>query len=732
MKRFTAIFVVFLIAFSSMTVNVSAATPVISIENTQADAGKTVILDVVIKDNPGISGLYLRLRYDSPLKLISVKDKGIIKGKYFSSSTDTVPYVLSWDNSVSGNNNYANGILAQLEFSVPKHTPDGVYNVSISYEEGDIFNAALDNVSFVIINGSITVGTQYIFEDTDDMYRSGEYFFFTEGKAVGDIVRSCGPGSYVTDAYGKKNESMLLAGGDTLYFPDNSRYICILRGDNDSDGRITAADARFALRCSVGLETAEKWQLMTCDVDSADGITAADARLILRASVGLENADNWVLRPKWNVVNISSDSEFADKPIKTPASQYNAAGHYVTEQLKKFVTFVDISEYKIRYDDGKVFIKEFINVVPELFYVVNSVKVSSDNGLIEHMEFTFIDNAREKVKEYNTLLSDISEKADESWSDLQKILFFHDYICINFSYDKDLNIYDAYSMLKNGKGVCQAYTLLMKALLQTHSIEAKYVTSERMQHGWNLVKLDSRWYHVDVTWDDMERDVFGHALHENILLSDDAIEDNGHKDWYCFGGNESCTDKTYDNYFWMDVTSPFVCLDNKWYYIDEYESGYAVYNWTGGGKHVIKKSLFSKWTGFMGFSLSDCYSSLCVYDDKLLYNTDNTVVSFDPVSGERRILYYENTSKQIFGMRVNDGIYINLASSATANGVFAISFMYQGDCDNDSRITGKDYAAVIKYLAGHKNTINTRNADFDFNGNLNQKDAEALRKFIVN
>ncbi|MBR5162561.1 MAG: hypothetical protein IKW79_00905, partial [Schwartzia sp.] len=54
------------------------------------------------------------------------------------------------------------------------------------------------------------------------------------------------------------------------------------------DGKITAADARFALRVAVELETPNEWQLKACLVSGGDAVTAADARLILRAAVGLE------------------------------------------------------------------------------------------------------------------------------------------------------------------------------------------------------------------------------------------------------------------------------------------------------------------------------------------------------------------------------------------------------------------------------------------------------------
>lgn len=61
-------------------------------------------------------------------------------------------------------------------------------------------------------------------------------------------------------------------------------------GDVDNDKKISAADARLALRCSVGLEKYEKGSkpFRACDVDKDGIVSSSDARMILRVSVGLE------------------------------------------------------------------------------------------------------------------------------------------------------------------------------------------------------------------------------------------------------------------------------------------------------------------------------------------------------------------------------------------------------------------------------------------------------------
>ena len=62
----------------------------------------------------------------------------------------------------------------------------------------------------------------------------------------------------------------------------------LMLGDIDSDGQVTSADARLALRYAVELQTLSRVQKLAADVDRNRQITSADARAILRHAVDLE------------------------------------------------------------------------------------------------------------------------------------------------------------------------------------------------------------------------------------------------------------------------------------------------------------------------------------------------------------------------------------------------------------------------------------------------------------
>ena len=88
----------------------------------------------------------------------------------------------------------------------------------------------------------------------------------------------------------KKLLSFLLAAAMllTALFSLSASAAFVMRGDVDNDGRISSADARLALRGSVGLETLTADFLTRADVDANGAVESSDARTILRTSVSLD------------------------------------------------------------------------------------------------------------------------------------------------------------------------------------------------------------------------------------------------------------------------------------------------------------------------------------------------------------------------------------------------------------------------------------------------------------
>lgn len=62
-----------------------------------------------------------------------------------------------------------------------------------------------------------------------------------------------------------------------------------MKGDLNGDNKVTAADARFALRFAAKIDEPNNAQLMVADIDRNGTISAADARKILRVAARLDS-----------------------------------------------------------------------------------------------------------------------------------------------------------------------------------------------------------------------------------------------------------------------------------------------------------------------------------------------------------------------------------------------------------------------------------------------------------
>ena len=107
-------------------------------------------------------------------------------------------------------------------------------------------------------------------------------------------------GAVVKDVSGNEitdTENVRLGSGMTVELPDGTEYTIVVKGDLDSNGAVSASDARLVLRAAVGLENnAADWFRQAGNLVQDEGeqkLTASDARQILRGAVNLENKDEW-------------------------------------------------------------------------------------------------------------------------------------------------------------------------------------------------------------------------------------------------------------------------------------------------------------------------------------------------------------------------------------------------------------------------------------------------------
>ncbi len=211
-----------------------------------------------------------------------------------------------------------------------------------------------------------------------------------------------------------------------------------------------------------------------------------------------------------------------------------------------------INDTPMLYDvSGTVYISK-INDNQYEIYPVYRVKKPDETNLFSTSDS--VENA----------IDDILAQVSDEMTDLEKILAVHDYMCTHYEYDYTYSYYYANEFFKYKRGVCNAYTLAFKYIMDRIGIECYSVTSEKMNHAWNIVCVDGNYYHIDVTWDEGSWDQFGRAKHPYFMLSDEAMSDSEHKH-YGWSGSIKATDTKYDSYVWSGFNSPMQYYDGYWY-----------------------------------------------------------------------------------------------------------------------------------------------------------------------
>jgi len=296
-------------------------------------------------------------------------------------------------------------------------------------------------------------------------------------------------------------------------------------------------------------------------------------------------------------VELYSAGGFAE-PISLPQTYATQSfEEFIVEQLMAQTEMISLTSYDLLYEEEfKPLYQEVLNRHPELFNVDSSFRRAvkeTDRGeiisvLAPYYKYTG-DELAEMTAVYNSGVDAIVDYAMEADTDVGRLLRVSDYICANFEYDKrifstdeatqDLTVYSPEQFFVQRTGVCQAYMLTCRAVMEKMGLTTDVAASDAMVHIWNMVQLDGAWYHVDVTWNDARNnsvdgdgeDMPLRALHKYFLLSDDAMEAVGHHDWV---SPVAATSTKYDDYFWINLKHPAPMVGDVVYYADDSLSTY--------------------------------------------------------------------------------------------------------------------------------------------------------------
>ena len=347
--------------------------------------------------------------------------------------------------------------------------------------------------------------------------------------------------------------------------------------------------------------------------------------------------------------------------VATLASTYDkdAFDARLVEAFKNYESSVDVSDIGITRDEAyNGGINTVINSHPEIIGIAGtSYYYSSSTNLVTKIVITYTSNAREEQQKLDAAINELNSRVDISgMTDEEIVLAYHEYLTSTVAYAYAAYLqgslggaheYDMYGALVNHSSVCQGYAESMFYLLKKAGLSCAIASSQNINHAWNIVKVNGKWYHVDATWDDPVWDMPGRSNHDYFLVSFDTMNKNtlvNHTkdrtdmvvsaqwgDIYT-----SAIDTTYESgKFWNGVNKAILYKDGYWYSIGSgaSDTGYQInkYQYSTGTNKVIYSGT-AKWTAPSGGYYPGVYGSIYLHGNSLYFTTPDSLKKIDLIS----------------------------------------------------------------------------------------------------
>lgn len=373
-----------------------------------------------------------------------------------------------------------------------------------------------------------------------------------------------------------------------------------------------------------------------------------------QVTVGYDDLDDTLQKGGLGVVVEQQDG------AASLASTYDATAleKLIVEGIKAWQTSIDVSELGLTRDDiDNGAVRSIINSHPEFISLSGGYTYWTSGSSITKIEFTYLTNAKEEQQKLDAAINELNSRVDISgMTDEEIVLAYHEYLTSTVAYAYAAYLqgslggaheYDMYGALVNHSSVCQGYAETMFYLLKKAGLSCAIASSQNINHAWNIVKVNGKWYHVDATWDDPVWDMPGRSNHDYFLVSFDTMNKNtlvNHTkdrtdmvvsaqwgDTYT-----SAIDTTYESgKFWNGVNKAILYKDGYWYSIGSgaSDTGYQInkYQYSTGTNKVIYSGT-AKWTAPSGGYYPGVYGSIYLHGNSLYFTTPDSLKKIDLIS----------------------------------------------------------------------------------------------------
>ena len=139
----------------------------------------------------------------------------------------------------------------------------------------------------------------------------------------------------------------------------------------------------------------------------------------------------------------------------------------------------------------------------------------------------------EKVVRY---FERVEDEMDPSWSDTQKCMYAYNCLAVDMNYGENSdNILSKGTAARGlngilyGELVCAGFAFTFQEMMNRSNIECHY-QNQKDTHAYNVVKLDDKYYGIDVTWDNYNK-IDNKCGFRNFGQDEHFYEIEGHKNY---------------------------------------------------------------------------------------------------------------------------------------------------------------------------------------------------------
>ena len=237
---------------------------------------------------------------------------------------------------------------------------------------------------------------------------------------------------------------------------------------------------------------------------------------------------------------------------------------------------IDVAEYELSPEDCEDCFNNVLASHHEFFYILGWQLEHTDEVAYAILPIYNTGYTKSDVSAFNSVCASVIAGMP-SGTDAEKLLYLHDWLVTHCDYDVNLFVtgtsdkISAFDALVGGCAVCDGYAKAYKHLCDLAEIYCEYVSSDAINHAWNVVKvaddgIDNAYYYIDCTWDDPvnESSLVAEMTcsHQFFLIcKEECMGSHASNDWVNDAGQSVYNYPTteyfrYGNGWWKKVDRP--------------------------------------------------------------------------------------------------------------------------------------------------------------------------------